>query len=326
MVADAVGGLGHHVALVSPDAPLPPGLDVVLLFGPFGSVAPIMRQLVAAPPGRRPLLVWWLTEQLWNPALPNWLARGAAELRSGVERVVGRSGANGVASSLRGLSRRALRLRSYGDLLWLRRHGALSVLAVPSQWLAQFLRCRGFEVTHAPIGAHPSFAAEPSPARDISVLWLGTLASRRRRRNVQRITDALARRGIEVTLIDGVQHSPVFGAERARLLSRSKIVLNLLRRPWDSNYLRFFLAAPNRALVISEPLLPHYPVHNGTHLVEVPLERMADEVCRYLVDDAARSRITEQAHRLVTTDMTIANGARLVMQQVMQVRAAAGRV
>ena len=324
LVADAVGRLGHDVTMMSPDAPLPRGLDAVLLFGPFGIVAPLLRQLVEQPPDRRPLLVWWLTEQLWNPALPNWIARGAAELRSGIERLLMDSGPQGAVSRMRGLAGRGLRFRYYGDLLWLRRHGALSVLAVPSAWLTQFLRYRGFEVTSAPLGADPSFAAAASPARDIPVLWLGTLASRRRR-NLQRITDTLARRGIEVTVVDGVRRPAVFGAERARLFSRSTIVLNLLRQPWDSNLLRFFLAAPNRALVVSEPQLPHQAVHSGTHLVEAPLERMADEVCRYLADDAARSRITEQAHRLVTTDMTIANGARLVMQQALRVRAAAGR-
>ena len=321
LVAEEVAHLGHEVVLLSPAGALPPGLDVVLVFGPFGSLAPLMAQLISKPPGRRPLLVWWLTEQLWHPWLPHALARGAAELRSGVERLVMRAGARSIPPSWRRLTGRGLRFRYYGDMLWLRRHGLLSVFAVPSQWLAEFLRGRGFEITQAFVGSHPSFAAQRSTIRDIPVLWLGTDGSTRRRRNLERITDQLARRGIELTRVDGLRHPPAYGAERARLLSRSKIVLNLLRHPWDSNMLRFILAAPNRALMISEPLLPHYPVRDGIHLVETPLDAMADAVCRYLDDEAARMRITDQAYRLVTTDLTLARGTEIVMRQVAQLRA-----
>jgi hypothetical protein len=323
LIADEVAHLGHDVSKLPPSGRLPSGLEVLLVFGPFGTIAPLMAQLMAQPPARRPTLVWWLTEQLWHPALPSWIACAAAELRSGAERLVMRAGANATPSRRRGMTWRGLRFRYYGDLLWLRRHGLLSVLAVPSQWLGQFLRSRGFDVMTAFIGAHPSFAADPSPRRDIPVLWLGTPGSHRRRRSLQRITDELARRGVEVTRIDGVRHPPVHGAERARLLSRSAIVLNLMRRPRDCNLLRFILAAPNRALMISEPMLPHYPVHDGIHFVEAPLDGMADAVCRYLDDEPARDRITEQAHRLVTTDLTLARGIESIMRQAAQVRAAA---
>lgn len=323
LIADEVAHLGHEVTKLPPWGTLPSGLDVLVIFGPFGTIAPLMAQLKAQPPARRPTLVWWLTEQLWHPALPHWIARGAAELRSGTERLVTRIGSNGGPSRRQWLAWRALRFRYYGDLLWLRRYGLLSVLAVPSQWLGQFLRTRGFDVTTVFIGAHSSFAADPIPKRDIPVLWLGTHGSRRRRRCLERITDDLARRGVEVTLIDGVHHPPVHGAERARLLSRSAIVLNLMRRPRDCNLLRFLLAAPNRTLMVSEPMLPHYPVHDGTHFIAAPLQTMADAVCRYLDDEPARNRITEQAHRLVTTDLTLARAIQRIMQQAAQVRAAA---
>jgi hypothetical protein len=323
LIADEVAHLGHDVTKLPPSGPLPSGLEVLLVFGPFGTIAPLMAQLKAQPSARRPTLVWWLTEQLWHPALPHWIARGAAELRSGAERLVARAGSNADPSRWQWLTWRALRFRYYGDLLWLQRHGLLSVLAVPSQWLGEFLRGRGFEVTTVFIGAHPSFAAASSPERDIPVLWLGTHGSPRRRRCLQRITEELARRGVEVMLIDGVRHPPVHGAERAHLLGRSKIVLNLMRRPRDCNLLRFILSAPNRTLMISEPMLPHYPVHDGIHFVAAPLDGMADAVCRYLKDEPARNRITEQAHRLVTTDLTLARAIARIMRQAAQVRAAA---
>ena len=323
LIAGELTRLGHSVTKLPPAAPLPSDLEMLWVFGPFGTIAPLMAQLNAQPSNRRPTFVWWLTEQLWHPALPHWLARGAAELRSGAERLMQRSGTSRYPTRRHWLAWRALRFRYYGDLLWLRRHGLLSVLAVPSQWLGQFLRSRGFEVTTAVVGSHPSFAAPPSPQRDIPVLWLGTPGSGRRRRCLERVTGELARRGIAVTQVDGIQHPPVYGAARAQLLSRSLIVLNLMRRPRDCNLLRFILAAPNRALMISEPMLPHYPIHSGIHFVETPLDRMPDAVCRYLDDEPARSRITEQAYRLVTTDLTMARSIERILQQVAQVRATA---
>lgn len=323
LIAGEVTNLGHRVTLLSPVGPLPSTVDLLLIFGPFGPIAPVLAQLAAQPPGRRPMLIWWLTEQLWHPALPHWLARTAAELRSGLERITVGDGSTGIPERWQRLTRRALRFRYYGDLLWLRRHGLLSILAVPSRWLGQFLRERGFDVTNAMIGGHPSFATRPAPRRDIPVLWLGTYGSRRRRRNLQRITEQLARRGVEVMRVDGVQHPAAYGAERAALLSRSVIVLNLTRVPRDCNLLRFALAAPNRALMISEPMLNHYPVHAGVHYVEAPLQTMPDAVCRYLEDRAARDRITEEAYRLVTSELTLARGVETIMRQATHVRAAA---
>jgi hypothetical protein len=325
LIAGEVVNLGHQVTLLSPLGQLPATVDLILIFGPFGPVAPLLAQLAAQPAQRRPLLVWWLTEQLWHPGLPDWLARTAAELRSGLERVALGNGSAGIPLRWQRFTWRALRFRYYGDLLWLRRHGLLSVLAVPSQWLGQFLRERGFDVTNAFIGGHPSFATRPSARRDIPVLWLGTHGSHRRRRNLQRIGDQLARRGIELTRVDGIQHPFVYGAARAALLSRSAIVLNLTRVPRDCNLLRFALAAPNRALMISEPMLNHYPVRAGVHYVETPLQAMPDAVCRYLEDHAARDRITDAAYRLVTTELTLARGVETVMRQAIQVRAAAAR-
>ena len=308
LIAAEVGRQGHVVSRFSHDAPLPEGLDVVLACGPFGSLMPVAAQLRSRPAARRPRLVLWMTEQLSNPALPGWLAHCAAELRAGLERQ------RLLSRRCPWVARRALRLRYYGDLLWLQRQNLLSVLAIPSAWLAQFLRDRGFAVTQAPLGSDPRWGADLGLTRDIPVLWIGSMGSRHRRRNLERVRADLGVRGIDVMTIDGRSAPGVFGDERVRLLNRTRIVLNLLRAPWDSNALRFLLAAPNRALVVSEPTLRHHPLRPGTHLVEAPVSRMADAVCRYLADDDARGRIVEAAHRLVTSELTLSHGVAKVMQ------------
>jgi hypothetical protein len=161
--------------------------------------------------------------------------------------------------------------------------------------------------------------------RDVPALWLGTTGSRRRGRCLHRIRQDLKDRGVELLVIDGVEHAPVFGAARATLLNRTKVVVNLLRKPWDSNALRYYLAAPNRALIVTEPTLAHTPFVNGVHLVEVPIERMADTVCHYLAHEEARQRIAEQAYRLVTTELTMAHGVAGILGRVARAREKAQR-
>jgi hypothetical protein len=328
LVGDEIRRLGHSVIPLVHDRGLPGSLDAILACGPFGSLMPLAAQLRSQPAAQRPALVLWMTEQLSNPALPTWLVRVAAELRSGLERravLAAGERAAAVAKPWRALIRRGLRLRYYGDLLWLRRHGLLSVLAIPSAWLAELLRGRGFAVTQATMGSDPRWGADLGLERDIPVLWIGSTTAPRRRRNLAKVCADLRRRGIEVAVVDGVAQPAVFGEQRVRLLNRTQIVLNLLRAPWDSNALRFYLAAPNRALVITEPTLPHHPLGNGTHLVEAPIDHMADVVCRYLADGEARQRIVDQAYRLVTTQLTMAHGVARVMHAAAQSRAAVVR-
>lgn len=61
-------------------------------------------------------------------------------------------------------------------------------------------------------------------------------------------------------VVDNVENPFVFGEERLRLLNRLTITLNLLPTWYDHAFpYRFHLAAPNRSLVVSEPIPPHCP-------------------------------------------------------------------
>ncbi len=83
--------LGYEVENFFGDQKLPECLDLILLFGPWGSMLPLTNQLIAIPPEQRPRLVWWLSEQLPNPALPEWLRYGGGWLRTHLERLVVRA-------------------------------------------------------------------------------------------------------------------------------------------------------------------------------------------------------------------------------------------
>jgi hypothetical protein len=230
-----------------------------------------------------------------------------------------RKDADGRFAAMRGfgwLARRGARFRYYGDLRRLQRLGLLSALVVSSTWIAEFLGTQGFETTVAHLGSHQEWQATAEHERDIPVVWLGSIGSRRRAKYLARVRRDLKARGVDLLVIDGVENPPTYGAARANLLARTKVVVNILRQPWDSNALRYYLAAPNKALIVSEPTLLHTPFMNGVHLVETPLDQMADAVCHYLDDEEARSRIAARAYELVTTELTMARGLSQVLKRL----------
>lgn len=294
--------LGHRVIHIPFNAPLPQKLDVVFAFGPFDSLAPLGKQLVACNPGQRPAFVWWLSEQFPNPALPEWLRYRGGLLRSQVERWAYQPSNQGQWQPLpwlRWVTSKAYRFRYYGDVHWLQRQGVLSLLITGSAWIGDFLRARGFDPCVPPPSYHPDWGEDLQLERDIPVVWLGKIATSRRRRLLNRVRADLAARGVEMLVIDGVERPYIFGRERTELLNRTKIMLNLLREPWDNNAMRFTLATHNKVLVVTEPTLPHTAYQPGRHIVASPVEQLADTICYYLAHQEERSQIVEQAFRFI---------------------------
>jgi hypothetical protein len=302
---------------------LPKDLDIVLAHGPLGSMVPLANQLLSYPPSQRPALALWMTEQLPAYELPEWLRYTVGAIRSRAERLAFHKNAQGewqLNPYLRLLTMKMFRFRYYGDLFWLSRDGVLSVLATTSKWIAEFLKARGFDPVVAYIGFHPDWGENLELERDIPVLWLARIRTNRQRRILNRIRADLRARGVEILVIDGIENPPVFGEERKVILNRTKVVLNILRKKSDNNAVRFCLAAPNHALVVTEPTLPHTPFKPGVHLVEAEIERMADTICYYLTHEEERKRITEQACQFVTTELTMRKGVVRILEKAVAVR------
>lgn len=284
---------------------LPESLDMVFMFGPWGSLTPLANQLVALPAERRPKLVWWLSEQLPNPNLPEWLRLRGGMLRSRMERWAYIQCPDGSWELRPGvgklLTARAIRFRYYGDLLWLKRTGVLTLLVQGSELSNPLLSKRGFPVYFPPIPSYfPEWGADLKLERDIPVLWLGKNGTARRRRLLDRLERELGESGIPLLRIDGERHPYVFGEERTLLLNRTKIVLNVLRESWDNNAMRFQLAALNRALVVSEPLSAQTSLIHLKHLVIAPVHEIPAHIQHYLHHEDERQAITEQAYHLIT--------------------------
>jgi hypothetical protein len=179
MILDTLEELGFKTKNFLFDDKLPENLDVVYCYGPLGSLVPLGNQLQTCPPSRRPSLILSMTEQFFNPRLPERLVYPISVMRSWVERKSYREVAPGKWKPdplLTWITKKAYRYRYYGDLYWLRQQGILSVLAVGSDWMADFLRERGFDPLLAHGGFHPAYGDDLHLERDIPVLWIGKIA------------------------------------------------------------------------------------------------------------------------------------------------------
>jgi hypothetical protein len=312
--------LGCEVTELFYDEQIPQHLDMILAFGPFGSLVPVAMQLLSIPLAKRPKLALWMTEQFPNPFIPEWALYPVSMARSWGERFTYQRDSSGVWTRnqrLKWVTNRALRFRYYGDLHWLRNNQILSLIAVGSKWIARYLQKKGFNPLVAYIGSHPEWGDLLNVERNIPVIWLGKLGTDRRRRVLDRVRKDLHEFGVEVLMIDGVENPYVFGHERTVILNRTKIAINVLREEWDNHSLRYFLSAQNGVLVVTEPTLPHTPFISGEHIVDSSIDRMADVINHYLNNEFDRKQIVDKAYRLVKYEITMEKSVSSIIERVL---------
>jgi hypothetical protein len=325
LMVDGLRDLGHEVIGFAWNGPIPGEIDAVLAWGFHRSLVPLANQLLEYPSDKRPIFVLWQTEQLPRPDIPDFIKNVLGSWRTGIERLLWYKQTCGqwtVRFGLDWLTKKAVRFRYYGDLHWFRRAGILSILVLSSKWTATLLRSKGFYPIVVPLGSRigMDWGMDLQLTRDVPVLWLGTIATRRRRRLLMSLRSDLRKRGIDLLVVDGEENPKVYGEARTYLLNRAKIAVNLLREEWDDNQQRYYLAAACKSMIVSEPTLPHSPFVPGMHLVEVPVEHMADTVCYYLSHEDERQRIAEAAYRLVIEDLTLEKALTQICMKVADLR------
>jgi hypothetical protein len=202
-----------------------------------------------------------------------------------------------------------------GDYAYGRRQGWLHVLADTSAVYARRRARMGLPTMYVPWGAASNWHADLGLERDIDVLWLGRRGTQRRSRLLDRVRADLRQRGVEIHVVDNVENPFVYNAARTHLINRAKVTLNLTRTWYDDNFSRFALAAPNRSLVVSEPVLPHCPEFRaGAHYVSAPVDQLADCIVHYLRHDDERQCLVERAYQLVTTGLRFGPSLRRLLE------------
>ncbi|MEO7118928.1 MAG: glycosyltransferase [Candidatus Limnocylindrales bacterium] len=173
-------------------------------------------------------------------------------------------------------------------------------VVVTDQERASALSDVGRSVRVIPIGYHAALAGpiiDPAEGqRPIEVFFFGRhlLAGRRRFRLLARLREELSP-DVTVTVPD----EWIQGDERAALLARVKVVIDIHRVPGAFSPERHILATAAGAALITEPLPVQPPYTAGTHHIEVPIDGMADAVRSLLAEEDRRVALVRASQALV---------------------------
>ena len=180
---------------------------------------------------------------------------------------------------------------------WIRRaagEGWLDRVFVSAPERVALLDELGVTAHFLPLGFEGFLETGAQVERDIDVLFLGRV-KQERVEALDRLGRDLQSRGIRLVVEEG----PCWGEDRARLLSRTKVVLNLLGIEREFPRMRMLLATGGRALVVSEPVADPTPFVEGLHFVSAHPSEMAAVIEDHLRDAARRQRIVDAAAALV---------------------------
>jgi hypothetical protein len=324
VISDELSALGYQPVHFKIGSLIPEKAEVVFSFGPYGKFLTIPCQLAKMPPEQKPIFVHWNTEGIPDLRIPwklvslvsrwcSWLGR-VQDSRNGFARIRRTERLSSLVES------RLSRFRYLGDYYYALRRGWLDIFADTSAIYADIHRQHGLPTIVAHWGATPRWYKDLGLKRDIDVLWMGTRGTNRRSLLLDRVRSELESYGVRMHFADGKENPFIFGNERIYYLNRSKITLNITRTWYDDNFSRFALAAPNRSLIVSEPVLPHCPsLIAGTHYVSAPVEKLAETIRYYLDHEEERLRIVENAYHFVTTKLVFRESIKSIMDAVNQV-------
>ncbi len=272
--------------------------DYLLLHGPADPIGTMIKRLGIA--ADIPPLVVWYSEQVPNPKRPAWMVRLLSRLRYAAEPWYGEKLAGGGKSRSTSVKMPPgfVRWRRIGELLALHSMGCLRLVCTFSRTQKDFLEKLGLPAVELPFGHHPDFGTALNLPRDIDILFLGSTSDYRRRRLFPSILSKFAEKGIPLMIVDGSpERGAYYGDERTRLLNRTKILLNVMKQPWDDPTFRLLLAAANGTLLLSEPVWESslWGYTPNVHFAACELDRLAETAARYLHDEPARLEMASWA-------------------------------
>jgi hypothetical protein len=308
ILGDELVGLGYEPIFINRLQRIPPDVPYLFTYGPYGKLLPFLAQLAEVPAAQRPVSIHWNTEGVPDLRLPWGLVQALGLHRSRLDKFMEKRPFSHIGLGMN-------RFRYVGDLYFAYRQGWLHVIADSSQIYAKRRSDHGLPTLFAPWGATARWYETLSFERDIDVLWMGNRSSRRRANILDAVRDYLRAQGVRVYMADNEENPFIFDELRIEMLNRAKITLNVTRTWFDDNFSRFALAAPNRSLIVSEKLLPHCPYFEpGVHYVAASVAELGDAILAYLDNEPARQTIVENCYKLITTQLTMRNSIKTMMQ------------
>jgi len=300
--------LGYPHLFFKYDQPIPGTADIILIQGPYGSLLPFIRAYIELPQKERPILIYWFQQSLYI-SMPLWLQYFLGYVYSDTYNYFH---PNHFVHTIRNISLKikqggGARFTFFGDIIWLESNNLLDILATPSSEYQKLFKMFGFDSLIIPRGYYPDYGEDLDLDRDITVLWMGKTRTRRREKIIYRLREQLDELGLNMHIHDGLEKPFIFGEERTNLLNRTWFVLNILTSPTDELSIRYYIAAANGAVILTEPSKNEYPFKNNVHLVECPPEKMAETVSYYINHPKEWQRISQNAYQLVSQELTLEN-------------------
>ena len=334
MAADTLGRIGATVQQISDGDAAAWDQDVLLLIG-SGRFFPQFAAQAKQRGTHRPRIVLWHQQPLPPPVL----TRRADELGQRLvnaqwEDLLGRwAGGLGRLLPAKGQVRNMLQRllafpvrreferlggADYGNVGWddlcmiFEEAAWLSeTFSVPRPWIdlvacgtptrLAFLRQAGIPTRFVPLGFHPAWGDLGTEERDIDVLFVGTCGSPNRSSLVPDVLRQLRDWGFRTCEIN------VFpsGRQRTVLLQRARVVLNVLRFPWEFPGPRLYASAACGALCVSNEAVQNEPFEPGLHFIRAPRARMAESISWYLTHEEERRQRAVLALQSFTSDFSL---------------------
>jgi hypothetical protein len=302
--------------------PIPPGTKIVFVQGPYGSLLPFVRNFIQLSRDARPVLVYWFQQSLdmsKNESVRFLLSQPFSDLH----RYFGDGGflvrsLKRIVPSL--LETKGARLGYLGDIIWLNRRGLLDVLALSSTEQADYLSKLGVPSIVVPRGYHPDYGSILNLERDIAVVWMGKLRTRRRWKAVHWLKHQMEKRRQKMHIYDGEEKDLIYGDKRTQILNRSWFVLNVFfSGPTDELSIRFVISGANGAVVLSEPGKNKYPFLPGKHLVECPVKEMPEIVMYYLDNKGEWEAISRNMLKFLREEGTLESSVSELLSRAEQI-------
>jgi len=333
MLLDTFSQLGFHTTLLSDGTATVSQADVLLLVGNclhFTRIA----QLLSSIGNSRPKTILWLLE----PLAPPGMTQHAQRIGLALAKCDRKNLPPFLLALLRATIPRHRKLqyaaREVLTLLFnreMKRQGwqfsselcaeALHLPVLQHLWLKQHFpatwcdivfastvpRCRlltstGINAKYLPLGYDVRWGRPLSMVRDIDVLFLGTLRNRKRLAAVRKLKKRLTSDGLKLTIAD----NGFYGEKRTRLLNSTKIVLDLVRVPWEMPTMRLLMSMGCGAMVVTNWTGEPTPF-SSRHLVRAKTEDIPQTVAYYLAHENERQAIAQAAYNYLTERLTMRN-------------------
>jgi hypothetical protein len=322
MIGKELKLLGHLPVYFLFYEDVPENIDILLTFGPYGPLLPIWQQTAERKANQRPIVIHWNTEGIPDLRIPSIWIKKVGSWRS----LIGRLDYS-KSPFQRGLSHMpplswwnhlGFRYRYHGDYQFAYEKGWLNQLFDTSEIYTKIRSQMGLPTEYAPWGISSFWYEDLHLNRDIDVLWMGKRGTHRRSSILDRVNKELRSKGVNMYIADNEQNPFIFGDLRTRYLNRAKITLNITRTWYDDNFSRFILAAPNKSLIISEPVLPHCrEFQKDLHYISSPIENLSQSILYYLEHEDERQKIIENAYQFVTDELQFSR----ILENMLQIAA-----